>query len=220
MIKMKINIQITLLFSIIAFGLESCISLNSHQTGRTVGEDNYSVLANFNFGYIDSEQYFTIEDSGAFYIAEIETNYGIKENLDLGLKINSSFHFTGVGKLQFIGDKESLFASSLGFDVGAGPLGLMIGVMSYSSSISLYNSIHPTDYLAITLSPRYNYLGFTNFTKEYGFTIRNNIYGYSAGLIVGKKHQFSFELSQYVNNTDFSFDTKPIISLGYIWNIK
>jgi len=90
----------------------------------------------------------------------------MKENLDLGLKANPSFHFTGTGKFQFIGDKESLFASSLGFDIGIDPLGIVFGGMSYSSSISIYNSIHPTNYLAITLSPKYNYLGFTNFQKN------------------------------------------------------
>lgn len=220
MIKTNIKLITSLLIIAVTFGLVSCVSLNSHQTGRTVGKDNYSFFGNFNFGYFDSEQYFTIADSGAFYIAEIGAFYGIKENFDLGLKVNSSSHFTGISKFQFIGNKTSIFASSIGLDFGAAPLGLVMGTMSYSSSLSMFNSIHPTDYLAFTLSPRYTYLGFTNFTKEYGFTRRNNIYGYSAGLIVGKKHQFSFELSQYVNNQEFSFNTKPIISLGYIWNMK
>jgi hypothetical protein len=215
--KALIKILVLLIFS---FGLLSCVALNSHQTGKTVGRENYSITGNFNFGNFDSEQYFTLEDSGTFYIAEIGGLYGIRENFDVGLKVNSSFHFTGVSKFQFLGDKESIFVSSIGFDIGAGPLGLMMGVMSYSSSFSLYNSIHPTDNFALTLSPRYTYLGFTNFIKEYGFTRRNNIYGYSLGLIIGKKHQFSIELSQYVNNEVFSFDTQPIISLGYIWNIK
>lgn len=210
-----------LMATAVVLGLASCVSLNSHQTGRTVGKGNHSSLVNFNFGYINSSQYSAIEDSGAFYIAEIGAFHGIGENLDIGLRVNSSSHFTGLCKLQFVGDKESFFASSVGLDIGAAPLALPVGgAMSYSSGLCLFNSIHPTDYLTITVSPRYTFLGLTNFTEQYGFTRTNNILGYSSGLIVGKKHQFSVELSQYVNNTGFSFDTRPIMSFGYIWNLK
>lgn len=207
----------TVLAAIMLLGLTSCVSLNAHQSGRTIGKDNYSLFGNFNYGHLDSELY-SVEDSGLFHIAEIGILHGIKENLDVGFKANTSFHFTGTSKLQFIGDKQSFFASSLGLDLGAAPFGLTMGAMSYSGSFSLYNSIHPTDYLALTFSPKYTYLGFTNFTKEYRFTREDNIYGYSSGFIIGKKHQFSFEISQYVDNTKFSFATKPILSFGYIWN--
>jgi hypothetical protein len=125
-----------------------------------------------------------------------------------------------MSKFQIIGDKKSTFASSVGFDIGVTPHVFLLQAMNYTAALSLFNSIHLTDYFTLTLSPRYTYLCFTNFTEEDGCTIRNNIYGYSAGLIVGTKHQFSFELSQYVSNTEFSFKTTPIISLGYIWNMK
>lgn len=211
--------KVQIISLIIILGLESCVSLNSHNVGRTVGKDNHSIFANFNFGHIDSKTYNFPEDSARFYIAEVGTLHGIEKNLDLGIKINSSFHITGVGKFQYIGDEKSLFASSIGVDIGAGipqlAMGAEPGNMSYSGSISLFNSVHPTEYLAFTLSPRYTYLGFTG--RD---TRSNNIYGYSAGIIIGKKHQFSFELSQYVNNTKFTFDTKPIFSLGYIINFK
>ena len=215
---MRLSDKLLLLFLVIGF--TGCVSFNSHQTGRTVGKDNYSLFGNFNFGTIDSEHYsFTSEDTGRFYIAEIGAFRGLKENLDIGIKVNSTLHFTGICKYQFIGDKNSLSASSLGLDVGAAPFGLMMGVMSYSGTLSLFNSIHPTDNFAISFSPRYNYLGFTNFLKEYGYTKSNHIYGYSAAVIYGKKHQFSLELSQYVNNKKFTFDNRPIMSLGYMWNL-
>jgi hypothetical protein len=149
--KIDIKLITILLIILVSFGLVGCVSLNSHQTGRTVGKDNYSFFGNFNFGYIDSEQYFTIVDSGAFYIAEIGAFHGIKENYDLGLKVNSSFLFTGISKFQLIGNQTSIFASSIGLDFGAAPLGLVLGAMSYSSSLSMFNSIHPTDYLAFTV---------------------------------------------------------------------
>ena len=215
---MRLSLKIIFLFLLL--GSAGCVSLNSHQTGRTIGKDNYSLFGTFNFGTIDSKHYdFAYEDSGRFYIAEIGAFRGLKENLDIGIKVNSSFHFTGISKYQFIGNKNSLFASSLGLDVGIGLGGLPLGGMSYSGTFSVFNSIHPTDNFAISFSPRYNYLGFTNFTKEYGYTTANHIYGYSAALIFGKKHQFSLELSQYVNNKKFTFDTRPIMSLGYMWNL-
>ncbi len=191
MFKKQLNIFSGLFITMVLLGLASCVSLNSHQVGRTLGQDNYAAFGSFNFGYLPSETYWAM-DSGSFYIAEIGALYGIHENLDAGLKVNSSFHFTWMSKYQFIGNKHSFFASSVGLDVGA----------------------------SITLAPRYTYLGFVNFMKGYEFTRSSRIYGYSAGVVVGKKHQVSFELSQYVHNADFSFKAKPIISLGYIWHIK
>ncbi len=210
--KRTTKILLKLLIIIISLGLASCISLNSHQTGKTVGKDNYSIFGNFNTVHIDSGQYFS--DEGYYMIMEIGVYHGLKENFDLGFKVNSYFFITGISKYQFIGNKTSIFASSVGLNIGVGvPFGLIMEEFSYSSSLSLFNSIHPTDYLEIKVSPRYTYFKIMNISK-------NHIYGYSVGLIIGNKHQFSFELSQYVNNTYFSFDTKPTISLGYIWNIK
>jgi hypothetical protein len=209
-----------LMIVVITFGLVACVSLNSHQTGRTQGKGNSSAFANFNFGYFGSEQYYTLSDSGAFYITEIGTYYGVKNNLDLGFKVNSSSLFTAVGKYQFIGNDKSFFASSVGGNVGFGPFGLLVGVLSYSGSVSLFNSIHFTDKLAFTLSPQFSYLEFANLNKDNRFTDRDNIYGYSAGFILGSNYQFSFELSQYVSNTKFSFNTSPIFSIGFIWNMK
>ncbi len=207
---------ILILFSSIV--LSGCVSLNSHQSGRTSGKDNYSISGNFNFGKIKSEQYFALEDSGYYYIAEVGGQYGIKENIDLGLIVNTSTHCTVTSKLQIIGDKHSLFATSLGFDLGIGPLALLAGAISYSSSFSIYNSFHLGDKVAITLTPKYTYLGFTNLTKEYAFTTKNNIYGYSTGLILGNKHQILLEWSQYVNNIKFTVHLAPQISVGYRLN--
>lgn len=204
---------------LLSSGLMSCVSLNSHQSGRTVGKGDYSVFGNVNFGKFDSEQYFTLRDSGLFYIAEVGKFHGLKENFDFGYKINSSLHMTVMGKYQFIGDQYSTFASSIGLDIGGAPFGAVMGAVSYSSTLSLYNSFHPTDHIVVTFTPRYTYLGFRNFTKEHGFTRRNRIYGYSAGLMFGEMHQLSLELSQYVNNERFSFENTPIFSVGYIWNL-
>ena len=214
----KIEKMKRLLLLIIPLVLMSCVSLNSHQTGRTVGEGSLSIFGNFNFGNIETEEYFDIIeglpiDSGTFYVAEIGGLYGIKENLDLGFKINSTLFTTVMTKLQFAGNKESLFASSVGLDIGTS----IVGASNFGASLSSFNSIHPTDYLAFTLTPRYTYLSLSGGAGDY---LGNNIYGYSAGFIIGRRHQFSFEVSQFVNNTAFSFDAKPIISLGYIWKIK
>lgn len=190
------------------FGFVSCVSLNSNQTGKTVGEGNISFFGNYS-GHINDKEYIyaihdSVKNSNVLEIVEIGTSFGIKENFDLGVKVNSSFYFMGTSKLQFIGNKQSFFASSAGLNLG---VGLFLG-SSFSSSLSLYNSIHPTDYLGFYLSPKYVY--YTTVIR------RNRIYGYSAGIIVGKTHQFSFEVSQFVNNSKFSFHKKQIISLGYV----
>ena len=210
MIKQKLKIQRVLLTTVVAFGLASCVSLNSHQTGRTVGKDDYAAFANVNLG-IDPDPIHQVE-VGAFH--------GIKENLDLGVKINSFFHLTGLSKLQIIGNKNSLFASSIGMNIGITPYGLPVGLIGYSSTLSLFNSIHPTDYLAFTFSPTYHYFGYADYSKIKTYNTVSNIYGYSVGVIVGKKHQVSLELLQFENNVVYLLYSEPIISLGYILNFE
>jgi hypothetical protein len=212
------------LFSIIpallmAWCLWGCVSLSSHQTGRTLGEGNSAVFGGFNAGVLASDQYKLIDSLGSFYFAEAGIWNGISDKFDLAAKVNSSSFITGCSKYQFLGNKESFFASSLGADLGMSPFAIPYGAVTYSASLVSYSSIHPASWVALTFAPRITHFGITNFTQEYGFTDKSNIVGYTAGIIVGRRTQLSVEVSQFVNNTSFSFNTKPIFSIALLRNL-
>ncbi len=215
MILKRINylLPLSILFTV---GFGSCITLNSHQTGRTVGYNNNSIITTISFGDNYFEKYFHNKDSKSIYLDDFGVFQGISDNFDIGIKVNSMLTFTGTGKYQFIGDKNSLFASSVGLDLGYNPILLFNRTILYNGGLSLYNSIHPTDFLAFTLSPRYIGHGAIFFGDDFSI---NHIFGYSAGIIIGRKHQISIELSQFNLNKGYLFDNKPIFSLGYIFKL-
>ena len=146
---------------------------------------------------------------------ELGAFHGITETLDLGLKINSTLQITGISKYQIIGSKKSKFASSVGLDIGLNLFTSSYGVLFYNGKLSIYNSYHFTDKIALTLSPSYNLARNEKILIEEDPTTTYKIYGYSVGLIFGQKKQLSIELSQFKNNEPFRFDIKPIVSLGY-----
>lgn len=71
-----------------------------------------------------------------------------------------------------------------------------------------------------SLAKNYTYFSFTNYTREYGFTRMDRLYGYSAGLIIGRRHQVSLEITRYSNSNRFSFNSRPLFSVGYIWSLR
>jgi len=194
----------------------SCVSLNTHQSGRTLGKDNFSIYGNYNYIDVDSSQvYNDLSESRMPVLLEVGMSYGITDKYDMGLKINSSSHATWINKIQIIGNQKSKFASSVGIDLGLSPLAFAGGVFTYSGSIVWINSIHPKDNIAITLSPRYSHFGLFSFGAQFN----SNITGYSTSLIIGKKHQLSFEIGQFVANNKFSFNTRPVLGIGYTFNL-
>ena len=195
--------------------ISACVPLNSHQTGRTLGEHNYSFGGNYSLGKINSEQFFTIKENGTYHIAEVVGQFGISEKCDIGIKVNSTLHFTALGKYQILGNQSSKFASSVGLDAGIGPFGFVMGVISYSSALSSYNSYHINEKWAVTLSPRYLYLGFSNLLPQRKFTREFSSLGFSSGIVYGKKEQISLEYSWHNNTRELPINNKAQVSIGF-----
>lgn len=211
--------------------LTSCLSLNSHQTGRTLGKDKGVMFVTANVGTLGSDSYSSELDSASVYVFEFGSRFGMSDRIDIGYKINSALQATFSGKYQYTGTKTSLFASSVGIDFG-------VGLICYNGSVVSYNSIHLyNDIITLTFTPRYVHLGSFDFVDKLneeddkeeednddinlrGLSGFNNIYGYSGGLMLGRKHKISFELSQFVNNKTFSFSKKPQFSVGLIFSLN
>ena len=190
-----------------------CVTLNSNQSGRTLGKGKSNFSWDFTGGNMEKPLY---TDKKENYVTNFGYSRGLTENFDIGLALNSGNSLTIKTKYQFLGNKESIFASSIGFDASIDFLGTITanGIAHYGFSSAIYNSIHITDYLAIIAVPKYILFVSHEFPGE----VHNNIYGYSTGIMLGKNHHFVLEISQFVNNKRYSFKTAPHFSFGIIYN--
>ncbi|MCB0667122.1 MAG: hypothetical protein KDC80_14935 [Saprospiraceae bacterium] len=154
-----------------------CAQLSSFQTGRTSGKGNGEAgLAISASGITDA---FETDTRATFFVGEAYGRYGVGENFDIGLKLSTGL--TGVFdfKYQFIGDKISPFAMSIG--PGIGFQGAIAETALVQLHLPVHMSYHPNEKLAVYASPRYiaqvitgegsaNYLG-----SSIGFESGDNV---------------------------------------------
>lgn len=181
---------ITILF----FG--SCVSMSTMQTGRTVGQGNYEL--NIGGSAVKLE---TIIDTDSTELngglLEGDFRYGVNDRLDVGLKVSLLGTSGLYGKYQLVGDQESMFALSAGLNAGYVTVTSGEGDDETSSTIvdvavPVYASVHPTKWLSIYATPRYN-LRFGSGTS--------NWYGGTGGIRLGNKFAVFAEYS-YVDSDD------------------
>lgn len=194
-------------YAVFFLSLSGCVSLNSHQTGRTLGKGNKQQLVSANFGSLNSSSY------GRFLIVEAGMYWGVSEHIDLGLRMNASTLTTGSVKLQVAGDKKSRFASSLGVEGGFSPLEVLIFSLSsefrysYAWALSSYSTYYVNERFSVSLSPRFMLLR--------GAGQEHNFNGYAVSFTFGKTRTFSVELAQFVLQGDNVFLQPPQMSLGF-----
>jgi hypothetical protein len=154
----------------------SCISLSTVQTGKVTPKGD--VDASIGIG---STEYPYSSKKAIEPGIDFNSRFGVYNNLDIGFKA-STFPILDI-KYQFIGNENSKFALSTGF-------GYIFGLNAYL--LPLYFSYHPSDRLAIYLSPRT--------INEYNFhfnNISNDLNGFSTGFKFGKRNSIILEYSLY-----------------------
>jgi len=212
------------------FLFSGCISLTSMQTGRTLGKNNAEFSANVTYGnFSNTSVYYQTDttdvDNVLFSMPNggLKCSFGLTEKLDLGINIDLLGNVGSNLKYQIIGNKETFFASSIGFDLGFNFVPAIFGFATTNLSIPLFLSIHPTDYLSIYLTPRC----FLASNYFYGFTYgqmpvadrflgTTGIFINSYGLILGKKNKLAFEISNYSK----VFYKPTQFSIGYIYTFN
>lgn len=200
--------------------IPGCITLKSNQSGRSLGKENARIYAGLAPGKFNENQPFVSVEDGNYQFFYFGFLTGLTEDLDIGFTMNSSLFINFHSKYQFLGTKESFFASSIGIDLGTSPFGVTLGQLSFGATIASYNSIHFNEYFALTLSPKFLLFHSSHVNESFGGSANNSIYGYSSGIIIGKIHQVALEYSQFVRDEEFSFQTAPQFSIGYIYNFK
>jgi hypothetical protein len=209
---------VSYLFCVLIFLFTGCISITSLQSGRTEGEGNIELAASATYGK-HSHYSLDLEEYGNMPIVEIGGTIGLSEDFDFSININSIFSLSSNIKYQFIGNKTSVFASSLGAEAGISFIMLGNALLYYYYSLPLYLSYHISDKAFIFLTPRYgkSFLEYPsddnpNFIPRY-----INHFGISYGISYGKKNRMILELSHF-NQMNLIVPTH--ISIGYAYTFS
>jgi hypothetical protein len=195
--KLKNNTYIFSLLSAFIF-FNSCVSLTTLQSGRTLGKNN----AEIGVHYVDGK-YSQILDNDEDYIPVIglKIQLGLSENFDIGFSADYTSMISTHFKYQFLGNKTSLFAVSGGFETGFNFAGFLGGLSINYLTVPLYSSFHPHKYFALYYSPRYIFATGYQFASQskdpMGLTDRANLFGNSYGLSLGNHHKVLFEIQHF-----------------------
>jgi hypothetical protein len=142
--------------------LSGCISMSSMQTGRSVGQGNTEInIGGSSVKYafvVGSEEKDTASVSAP--MLEADFRYGVTDKIDIGGKVSLLGTSGLYGKYQFLGDRESVLAGSVGAGFSYLQLGAGSGLDEVSFSIfdftvPVYFSVHPTTWVGIYATPRY-----------------------------------------------------------------
>ena len=177
-----------------------CASLTGFQDGKTIGKENGEVMASLNFS--QSPDLVKLDDNAdttnsipflTFPNIEVSGRYGIIDELDINLKVNTNFNVSLGAKYQFLGNKSSEFALATGIDIAT--FGLIGGL--WNVQIPVYGSYHPKNNISVYVSPRYVYQ-FSQFGGLSGW----NYLGGNFGALFGKKNKFGFDVGYYKVGTN------------------
>jgi hypothetical protein len=206
-------------YCLIPLFLGSCVALNSHQTGRTLGHKNDGAYVGLNTGTLHDAPLYDFRLDHKFTILEGGYMSGVSENIDVGVRANWTGQVSGLAKLQFAGTKQSPFASAFSIELGMNPfLAVFGGNILYHGSMACPTSYHPHRMWAVSVTPRYTYIGIEGTRTGLG-DASISLPGYSAALFYGHEYQISLEYSSFVANQSFTFRTKPIWSIGLNWRL-
>ena len=171
----------------------SCASVTGFQDGRTLGKEKIELSSSLNFSRspklanTDDGDWDDLEN--IFWPnVEVGGRYGVLEDLDINFRFNTSANISAGVKYQLYGGKDSPIAFSLGGEVGS------IGFLAlWNPQLPAYFSYHPSEKIALYLSPRYIY----QFSSYVGSGYGINYLGFNTGFLVGKRNKFGLDIGYY-----------------------
>lgn len=195
--KIIFKLSFAALAAAAVLSFNSCATLTGFNTGRTVGKDQGEVALSLNFANVpefqESEEVNEVLKQIVIPLVELGGRYGVAENVDIGIRINTALNFLVDTKIQLVGGQDGPFALSTG--VGLGAFGVVSGAgMLLNFQVPLYTSYHPSETFAIYLSPRYIGQFGTNFQESSGML---NYFGANTGFETGRKVRFGLDIGYY-----------------------
>ncbi len=202
----------------------SCYTLNSHQTGKTLGKDQFSYQIIYGLAGVPSFNDENNWESGGIMLPQVLLIKGITSNLDLGASIglNKTGFFT---KYQFVGNSSSKAAMAVGINGfgGLNELGLFRHQGYYSFELPLYFSYDLSPAFTIYSSPSLSYIKGDEAAQ---WLVDNSpllAYDFYKGAILGLRYNYSQRLyitlesawhSPLINNT-YNFYTTAGIGVKF-----
>jgi hypothetical protein len=203
-----------LLAAAILLSLQSCATLTGFNTGRTVGKDQGEMGLSLNFANVpefqESESAGEVLRNIAIPLVELGGRYGVAENVDIGLRVNTALNFLVDTKVQLIGGQDGPFALATG--AGLGAFGVVSGAgMLLNFQVPLYTSYHPSETFALYLSPRYIGQFGTNFQESSGML---NYLGANTGFETGRRVRFGLDVGYYQLSNKTESLNSSILQIG------
>ena len=143
------------------------LTLTGDETGRTLGK-GVSQLAlsatagTYCYASLGSPEDNRLKDTDdcfpADYLPVVQLGFkvGALPRTDVGLDINTTTFTTLRVKQQLLGSSTSLVAGAVGLEGGFNPAAAVVGGLGYMYwSVPLYVSVHPSERLALFVTPRY-----------------------------------------------------------------
>ena len=199
------NLQLlAVLFAVTLFA--SCATMTGFEEGKTLGEDNmeFGVSANVTSAPDILGDDADVDEFIAFPNIELGVKYGITEEFDLGIRVNSNLNLGAFMKYQIIGDKNSAFAVSPGLEFAT------FAALTYAVQVPLYMSIYPNQNLAININPRAVYQTSAGAALTGGVSYL----GGNVGFLYGKKHKFGLDIGYYSVGVDGSRTELVNVGIG------
>ena len=217
MYKLLNSIVVVLLMS----SMTSCYTLTTHQTGRTLGENNDEFRYSFNLrsgpnaldGEDATDEYY--EGKIAISIAQIQYIRGFTDKLDIGFTVGIE-KFGLLSKYQFYGDHESKLALAAGVNLfstffNTEPIlpPYPLFQLAYGAELPLYMSFHPTKHISLYSNPVISYnspfMTYSDDERQLSFYYKGFYKGLSSGV------QFTIPWLAPSENSTFS------LSLEFNW---
>jgi hypothetical protein len=162
------RVALALLVALVAPG---CLSVATLDTGRTVGKGAVEVAGGAAAGGFGQTSLSGSNDTGApsdddegiddtvspvVPVVELAATYGLGPRTDVGVRFDTALFGAARLKHQVLGTRTSPLAASVGLEVGASPMALLVGGVGYGyASAPLVVSYHPHEAFAVYAAPRY-----------------------------------------------------------------
>lgn len=184
-----------LLTLLLILTLSGCVSFTGYNDGRALGKGKKEMLASVNLTQSASVDLLNPKNKKAdipiltFPAVAYGGKTGATDKIDLYFRVTTSLNLNGGVKFQLIGTRSSMFAMGIGAELG---MFVLNNASIFNTQIPLFTSYHPSENLAIYLTPRYVYQ-FKSSERPYNF----NYFGGNIGILYGKKHKIGLDIGIY-----------------------
>ena len=187
----------------------SCVSITGLEEGRTLGENNIEISGSLNMssiiGSTEDDDYSDSETMPLIPNMEGKFKYGISDDMDLGVRINSNYNFSAFAKFKLSETEKG--ALSAGMELAT------VGGFSYAFHLPLFFSHYPNSHVALNFSPRYIYQSPT--LNDSGTGLHH--FGANTGVFIGRNNKVGFDIGYYSNKIGRNLFT---IGVGGIFKIQ